>query len=357
MIKYKKGNLLEAEAEALVNTVNCAGIMGKGIALQFKQAFPINFKEYEKACRANQVQIGKMFVVEVGSMFQTNPRYIVNFPTKNHWKGKSRLEDIKSGLEDLVERVKYLEIKSIAVPPLGCGNGGLEWAEVKSLMEKAFANLSDINIIIYEPNGTPTPESMRIATEKPGMTLGRALLIRLLELYKIPDYKLTSLEIQKLAYFLQEAGEPLKLIYVKEKYGPYANTLRHVLQKLEGHYTRGYGDGTKSAEIYLLPGAVEEATTFIENMPESKKRLERVANLIEGFETPYGMELLATVLWVAKETPEAKNNPDKAIEKVYEWNEHKREFRQEHIKKAWQQLQEVNWLENEEKLPELTLAL
>src|SRR3990172_5088062 len=125
MIEYTKGNLLVADAEALVNTVNCVGYMGKGIALQFKQAFPANFMAYEKACHAHDVKPGHMFIFETGSM--VNPRYIINFPTKRHWRGKSRVGDIESGLQTLIEEVKRLGIHSIAVPPLGSGLGGLDW--------------------------------------------------------------------------------------------------------------------------------------------------------------------------------------------------------------------------------------
>jgi O-acetyl-ADP-ribose deacetylase (regulator of RNase III) len=346
MIEFKQGNLLEENAEALVNTVNCVGVMGKGIALQFKQAYPENFRQYEKACRAGEMQPGHMFTVATGSLF--NPRYIINFPTKRHWKGKSKIEDIKSGLVALVAEVQQLGITSIAIPPLGCGNGGLNWVEVKPLIESAFAQLPDVQVIIFEPTGAPAAEKMPVATKKPNMTRARALFIRLLELYGIPGYELTKLEIQKLAYFLQEAGEPLKLPYVKQKYGPYANNLNHVLKHIEGHYIRGYGDGTskaESAEIYVLPEGREAAQAFLETQPDAQERLERVSNLIYGFETPYGMELLATVHWVATKDDNPAQNSEQAISHIHEWSDRKRKlFKPEHLRKAWQRLQEQNWL-------------
>ncbi|QIR41828.1 macro domain-containing protein (plasmid) [Tolypothrix sp. PCC 7910] len=353
MIEFKQGNLLVEPAQALVNTVNCVGVMGKGIALQFKQAYPENFRQYEKACRAGGVQPGRMFTVATGSLL--NPQYIINFPTKRHWKGKSKIEDIKSGLVDLVREVQQLGISSIAIPPLGCGNGGLDWGQVKPLIESAFAQLSEVQVIIFEPTGAPASETMPVATKKPNMTRARALFIRLLELYGIPGYELTKLEIQKLAYFLQEAGEPLKLPYVKHQYGPYAHNLNHVLKHIEGHYIRGYGDGTakaESAEIYVLPEARVAAQTFLTTEPEAQERLERVSNLITGFETPYGMELLATVHWVAtKETTPAQDS-EQAISLVHSWSdacgnltERKRKiFKPEHIRKAWQRLYQQNWL-------------
>jgi len=185
---------------------------------------------------------------------------------------------------------------------------------------------------------------MLVATEKPKMTRARALFVRLLELYGIPGYRLTMLEIQKLAYFLQIAGEPLTLQYIKEKYGPYANNLNHVLQKLEGHYIRGYGDRSREAQIYVLPDGEIAARRFLENSDDAIERLERVSNLINGFETPYGMELLATVHWVVRENWEAGEDSERAIELVREWNIRKSElFKPQHIRKAWQRLREQNW--------------
>lgn len=342
MIEIQQGNLLKANAEAIVNTVNCVGVMGKGIALQFKQAYPENFRQYAKACRASQVLPGQMFVVSTGNLF--NPRYIINFPTKRHWKGKSKIEDIQAGLTALIQEVKQLGITSIAVPPLGCGNGGLSWKTVKPLIESAFLELPNVQVLLFEPQATPEPDSMGVATEKPKITRARALFIRLLELYGIPGYRLTMLEIQKLAYFLQMAGEPLSLQYIKDKYGPYANNLNHVLQKLEGHYIRGYGDRSGEAQIYVLPDGEIAARKFLENSDDAIDRLDRISNLINGFETPYGMELLATVHWVAMDNQQAAEDCEFAIALVREWNTRKSNlFKPQHIRKAWQRLYDQNW--------------
>lgn len=152
MIQITRGNLLESDAQALVNAVNCVGVMGKGIALQFKQAFPENFKAYEKACKQKSVVPGKMFVFSTGN--SGNPRFVINFPTKRHWRDKSRLEDVQSGLVDLVNVIKESNIESIALPPLGCGLGGLEWGVVKSLIEEALADLSDVKVLLFSPEGS-----------------------------------------------------------------------------------------------------------------------------------------------------------------------------------------------------------
>jgi len=186
---------------------------------------------------------------------------------------------------------------------------------------------------------------MPVATDRPSVTRARALLIGLLKQYGIPGYRLTLLEVQKLAYLLQAAGEPLRLNYVKHKYGPYAENLNHVLQRLEGHYIRGYGDRSRQAEIRLLPGAVEAAKAALANMPDAAKRLECVSRLIEGFETPYGLELLATIHWVAQEDPRAAVDVTYAISGVHAWNPRKEElFKPEHVRKAWERLFEENWL-------------
>ncbi|MBW2103229.1 MAG: macro domain-containing protein [Deltaproteobacteria bacterium] len=340
MIEITRGNVVEANAEALVNTVNCVGYMGKGIALQFKKAFPENFKAYERACRAKGVRPGKMFVFETSSMW--NPKYIINFPTKRHWRGKSRLEDIEAGLQALVDEVVKREIKSIAIPPLGCGLGGLDWNTVRPMIEKAFSSLPDVRVLLLEPHGAPEAKAMPVRTKRPRLTPARALA-----------YRLTLLEIQKLAYFLQEAGEPLRLKYQAHIYGPYAHDLNKVLEILEGHFIRGYGDTQKpDVEIKLLPGAAKQAIEFLERQEHrgSLDRLKKVSELIEGFETPYGMELLSSVHWIACHDSNPARTADDAVEKIFQWSERKRRlFRAEHIRIAWNRLEENDWLPGAEK--------
>jgi O-acetyl-ADP-ribose deacetylase (regulator of RNase III) len=343
MIEEAKGNLLEADAEALVNTVNTVGHMGKGIALQFKQAYPQNFLAYARAVKRGEVQAGRMFVVPTG--FVTNPRYIINFPTKRHWRGRSCIEDIDSGLEALVGEIRRLGIRSIAVPPLGCGNGGLDWRDVEPRIHRALADLDDVRVLLFAPRGAPAPEEMPIRTRRPDMTPARALLVKLMEQYLGLAYRLTLLEVQKLAYFLQEVGEPLRLRYEPGHYGPYAANLNKVLERIEGHLIRGYGDSQKpDVEVNLLNGAAQEADAFLVSRPESRARLERVSALIEGFETPYGMELLASVHWVAMRDPSVRQSGD-AVRSVHSWNERKRRmFPAGHVAIAWEQLASLGWL-------------
>lgn len=344
MIIIKRDNLIKSDSEALVNSVNTVGIMGRGIALQFKRAFPDNYAVYRKACDQGEVQIGNVFIFPTGSF--VNPKYIINFPMKKHWRNKSKLEYLTSGLKALIVDVKRLGIKSISIPPLGCGNGGLVWQEVKSLIEKAFTSLPDVKVQLYEPSSKPNPKTMPVRTKAPPMTIGRALLIQVMNAYTDLAYKLTLLEVQKLAYFLQASGERLRLEYEKGSYGPYAANLIKVLERIEGHFTRGLGDDLRpSNEIELMPNAVEEAKTYLRDNEKSKSRLHSVISLIEGYETPYGMELLSSVHWVAVSAAQPARTMDAAITIIHDWNPRKKyRFRSDHIKTAWKHLKDQHWI-------------
>lgn len=354
MIKVTRGDILKADAEALVNTVNCVGFMGRGIAAQFKRAYPANFTAYQAACKRHEVQPGKMLIIETGQL--AGPRWIVNFPTKRHWRNGSRLEDIDAGLATLIAEVQRLQIKSIAVPPLGCGLGGLDWSVVRPRIERAFSALPDVTVLIFEPEGAPAPKEMAKSAEAPTLTPGRAVLIGLVERYLagLMDPSISLLEIHKLMYFMQEAGEPLRLRYSKALYGPYADNLRQVLSHVEGHFLSGYADGgdTPGKQLELVPGAAEQAKSFLEGHPETMRRFHRVAELVEGFETPFGMELLATVHWV--HAHDGIRDIDDAIAAVYRWNSRKRIFEERQIRIAWEALRAKGWISSEAPSPAST---
>jgi O-acetyl-ADP-ribose deacetylase (regulator of RNase III) len=344
MIELTRGDILQAEAEALVNTVNCVGIMGRGIALQFRKAFPENFTAYKLLCDGGELKPGRMMVHDLGRL--TNPRYIINFPTKRHWKGKSRMEDIEAGLEALVEEVQARGIRSIAIPPLGCGLGGLDWREVRPRIEEAFSRLSEVKVLLFEPGGTPDADVMVKDRRVPDMTVGRAALVGLMRRYlaAVMDPSVTLLEIHKLMYFMQEAGENLRLRFQKGPYGPYAENLRHVLNHIEGYFIQGYGDAADrpDKQIELMPGSWEQAEHFLIDHPQTHARFSRVVGLIEGFETSFGMELLATVHWVVSR--EAASTADEALVKTYAWSDRKRMFTEGHIRTAWEALVQRGWL-------------
>ena len=344
MIEYKSGDILTERTEALVNTVNCVGVMGRGIALQFKKLFPENFKAYAVACKRTEVQPGRMFTFETREY--TNPRYIINFPTKRHWRGESRIEDIESGLQALTEEIRKHKIQSIAIPPLGSGLGGLDWQQVRSCIETALRDIKEVQIIVYEPKGAPEANKMTRNRKVPAMTPGRAALVRLMHGYLagLLDPFVTLLEVHKLMYFTQIAGEPLRLKYEKGLYGPYANKLGHVLHAIEGHLVSGYTDGGDSPgkELKLVPGALEDAQKFLDGNSETPKRLEKVFDLIQGFESPFGMELLSTVHWVLNE--ESPRSIDEVISMTHTWNERKKQFSSRQIKLACDVLTQKGWI-------------
>ena len=346
MLEYKTGDILAEDTEALVNTVNYVGIMGRGIALQFKKAFPENFRVYAEACKRNEILPGRMFVFETGRL--TNPRYIVNFPTKRHWRGNSRMEDVEAGLRNLADVIQEHNIRSIAIPPLASGLGGLEWDEVRPRIEETLRSLDDLQIIIFEPSGAPEASKMVRKQKASKMTPGRAVLVGLMHRYLngLLDPFVTLLEVHKLMYFMHVAGEPLRLKYTKGPYGPYAENLRHVLHKVEGYFISGYADGgdEPGKPLELVPGAVEDAVAVLERSADTRKRFDRVADLVEGFESAFGLELLSTVHWVIKN--EGVKMTDDIVAQTYEWNERKKRFSPRQIALAADVLIEKGWIDN-----------
>ncbi|MHB1505772.1 MAG: type II toxin-antitoxin system antitoxin DNA ADP-ribosyl glycohydrolase DarG [Sulfobacillus sp.] len=343
MIELKHGDILQTDAEALVNPVNCVGVMGRGIALQFKTAFPANFKAYAAACKNHEVQPGRMFVFETSQT--ANLRLIINFPTKRHWRSQSRMEDIETGLEALVDVIRRDGIHSIAIPPLGSGLGGLDWTEVRPRIEAALRPLADLRVSLYEPDGAPATKVMVRGSRVPTMTPGRAALIALISRYLggLLDPFVTLLEVHKLMYFMQEAGEPLNLRYQKAAYGPYAENLRHVLHTVEGHFLSGCSDGgdTPTKQFSLMPGATEDARTVLRQHPSTRAHLDRVSDLVQGFESPFGLELLSTVHWVIKH--ESVASIDDVVDHTYSGNDHKRQFTPRQIALAVDVLTTKDW--------------
>lgn len=346
MLEYRTGDILQADVEALVNSVNCVGIMGRGIALQFKNAFPKNFKAYKAACAHGEVQPGYMFVFETGQL--TNPKYIINFPTKRHWRGKSRMEDIESGLKTLAKEIRKRRIRSIALPPLGSGLGGLDWRKVRPRIESAMRNLDDVQVIVFEPHPATESQVSTKSRAAPEMTAGRAALVVLIHRYLggLMDPFVTLLEVHKLMYFMQEAGQPLRLQFSKGPYGPYAENLRHVLRTIEGYLVSGYADGgdAPDKQVELVPHAVDDAEAFLQGHKSTRARFDRVADLVTGFESPFGLELLATVHWVA--TREGAKSADGAIKCTYAWNDRKKRFSARQILLALDVLARKGWLDS-----------
>lgn len=344
MIRFETGDILKQDCEAIVNTVNCVGVMGKGIALQCKRAYPANFRAYSAACLQGRVVPGSLFTFDNGGL--VNPRYIINFPTKRHWRNRSRIGDIDAGLVALVREIKELKIRSIAIPPLGSGLGGLSWPHVRQKIVEALSPLAEVDILVLEPRDQVPLRSQRHPSLAPEMTLGRAALLVLGHRYlgNTLDPYLTNLELQKLMYFLQSAGEPLRLNFRPQLYGPYAENLRHVLTRIEGHMIRGYedvGDGP-DIKIELLTEAIETAHSYLAERAQTQARIGRVTSLVEGFESAVGLELLATVHWVMADKKTAQNH-DAIVNAVHGWSRRKQNFTPRQIGIASSVLMKQGW--------------
>lgn len=304
MIIYTKGNLLDASAEALVNTVNTVGVMGKGIALMFKDRFPKNMSEYAKACKDGRVKTGEMFVTETDELI--GPRWVINFPTKQHWKGNSKMEWIETGLQDLRRFLVENQIKSIAIPPLGSGNGGLEWQAVKPKIEHVLGDLENIEILVYEP--TDKYQNVAKKAGVKALTPARALIAELIRRYWILGMECSLLEVQKLAWFLQrvieqvEIKNELDLKFEANFYGPYANNLMHLLNALDGSYLQSdkrIPDCDPLGVVWFNEQERDKVIAYLNSEAKSYlPALEKTTKIIDGFESPYGMELLSTVDWL-----------------------------------------------------------
>ncbi|WP_077922952.1 macro domain-containing protein [Spirosoma sp. 209] len=323
-ITYKAGNLFSETVDALVNTVNTVGVMGKGVALQFKEKYPENYRLYKAACDRGDVRVGQMFITETGLV---TPKYIINFPTKEHWKGFSKLSYIDEGLDNLVEAINRLQIRSIAMPPLGSGNGGLQWSIVKPLILKKIAVLPAVEFVIYEPSDAAYQTPRTRTKPAPALTTLRAIVLNGLLRYKELGYDLTLLEIQKIVYLLQRLGLDFGLTFERHKYGPYAHKLRYVLNDLDGHYLTGMKQNeARSFDVLQInPEKIGQIRDYIQEncTPEEIKAQQILHNLISGFESPLGMELLATIDMILTEQPEIRFDTDQLSQAVADWSDRK----------------------------------
>ena len=342
MIRFVRGDLFADMPEAVVNTVNCVGVMGRGVALQFKKRFPANFKAYKSACDKLEVLPGRMFVFETESFLA--PKWIINFPTKRNWKGASKLEDIESGLDDLVSVIRHNGIREISLPPLGCGLGGLDWNVVKPLIIRKLTGIAaDVDVRVHEPLDVPIAVR-NVVVPAMSRTIASIIVLSRRYLDAMLDPCITLVEIQKLMYFMQESGEDLKLDFIRYHYGPYARNLRFVLRNLEGHYMIGYGDGGEQPDKFLriLPGAFEDAMRYLSGYPDTLKRIDQVMGLVHGYETPDSMELMATVHWLMRK--DKVRDLDELLEHVHAWSSKKRRFSVWQIEKVQKALLDGRWV-------------
>ena len=264
------------------------------------------------------------------------------------------MEDVEEGLKALAGEIRGRGIRSIAIPPLACGLGGLAWEEVCPRIEAALAEFDDLDAVVFEPGGAPPAKDMARLRMAPEMTPGRAVLVGLMGRYldALLDPFLTLLEVHKLLYFMQEAGEPLRLRYSKAPYGPYAENLRHTLNKVEGHFVMGYADGGDAPDkpLELVPSAIEDAKAALEGVPETRARFERVAELVDGFESSFGLELLATVHWTMTRE-DAGPEVDDIVARTYGWHERKKRFSPRQIELAAARLRQKGWIDDTPPAP------
>jgi O-acetyl-ADP-ribose deacetylase (regulator of RNase III) len=346
MINLLPGSLFDTDAEALVNTVNTVGVMGKGIALQFKERFPQNFDLYAKACERGDLHPGKMLLTETGQL--TNPRYIINFPTKKHWREKSKLWYIDQGLSALVEVIDQYQIRSVALPPLGCGNGGLDWQTVKPLIEQRLGPLAGVTVYLFEPSEVAYQRPRKRDGRPPTLTTTRALVLHSLYRYQQKGYTISLLEIQKLVYFLQRLDIHFKnLTFTRGLYGPYAQPLQHAINDLDGYYLDGmkYGDAKPHDLITLRNEHLPAIQAYIEAhfSAGEKEALAVIDQLIEGFETPLGLEMLATLDFLIQEQPTLRGDSKALIQAAHAWNERKAQLmKPQYLTISLQRLEELS---------------
>jgi O-acetyl-ADP-ribose deacetylase (regulator of RNase III) len=323
MIHFKSGDLFESDAEALVNTVNTVGIMGKGIALQFKNRFPDNFRQYAKACKNKEIKVGQLFVVYDESLL-TGKKIIINFPTKTDWRLASEYHYVESGLIELEKLIIEKNIKSIAIPALGSGNGGLDWNNVKKLLEKYLSKLP-CEIFVYEPTST-----IKDVTKKDPVKLtpARAMLLSILyELVRNGEF-VSEFSAEKIAYFLQRFGakESFNLDFKQNFYGPYSGKVKHVLYYLNGSFINGYSSKDKKPfeALGLLPNKETEVNHFL-NSPENEKHkaiVEKTKSFLKGFYSDFGLELLSTIDFIIRE--KNADSEESVTNELLKWNERKK---------------------------------
>ena len=321
MIKYLKGNIFESEADALVNTVNTVGVMGKGIALQFKKAYLNNYRAYVEACKRKEINIGELFVTK-DSNLSTGERYIINFPTKKNWRKPSEYSYIKEGLDDLVRVIKEKHIKSVAIPPLGAGNGGLEWEKVKTIIEDKLKNVS-AEFFVYEPTAYIKEQ---LKKERVKLTNARALLLYVLyDLVRNGEY-VSEFSSEKICYFLQRFGAKkyFKLNYTQCFYGPYSGKVRYVLNVLNGSYLMGYSDMSKKPfePLTLVSDGFETVKNHVEGNQELYLIAKDTIDFLNGFYSDFGLELLSSIDFITSINKTFEK--DIVMEKLEEWSDRKR---------------------------------
>lgn len=292
MFETKVDNILNSHAQCLVNTVNCEGFMGKGIAYQFKKQFPNNNKEYVSACKMGRVTIGRiLFFDEIDAK-----KVIANFPTKNKWRESSQYSYIKSGLIDLKRGVIERGIKSIAIPPLGCGNGGLDWSIVKGLIKDVLKDLR-MDILLYEPSNIFVPASEKV----PKMSASHLILMEL----KSGMSKFDSIRLQKAAYFLNIFSNTDYFKFEEYKFGPYAHSIEILSNQIK-LFQNMYNTDTAGAKKIIYDRIISKKVE--ETIEKYKPYVLQVTAFVNSIPSNHELEIVATVVSIIKSHPQLDDN-------------------------------------------------
>lgn len=351
-IRFTDTDLFDHDVEALVNTVNCVGVMGKGVALHFKNKWPENYSTYKRACDKKLVKTGEMLVFPIQNLFSDSAlKLIVNFPTKQHWRAKSKIEYIETGLDDLARVIRRNGIRSIALPALGCGNGGLNWDDVRPIIEQKLKHIDGVDIIVSAP--TPpqknveiinTDESAEFNDDSFPMTAPRAVLLKALSEFEIFfNGCFDRISLQKIVYFLQASGVNYRLDFNRNLHGPYSEQLRKSFIALEkAKMISGFTSAERETKVTSLGYA--KADDFLKHLPSNySENIERVNHLIQGYESPFGLELLSTVHWLA--VKEKVHPLEKVIKEFLSWGDNKRNtYSESDIIRAYKRLEEDGFL-------------
>lgn len=284
MISFKLGNILESSAEALINTVNCEGYMGKGIAYQFKLKYPLNNKKYIEACNSGAFKIGSILAVSEGE------KLILNFPTKDKWRKKSEYSFISKGMNTLISMLPDLNVKSIALPPLGCGNGGLDWRKVKVMLTDELKPYEqDFDFILYEPSTqVSTLENIK---SPPKLNASHVILMHL----KLGLKKFNKTRLQKAAFLLNLFAHEEYFKFTAHNFGPYTHTidiLSRDIKEYQQYFNFTTEQAVESAENTLISHSlIEKLERFVDPINKSLDLLNRI-------ESDSEVELLSTILYI-----------------------------------------------------------
>ena len=348
MIEYKTGDIFAEDAEALVNSVNCVGVMGRGIALAFKRRFKDNYAAYRAQCEANEMQPGRVFIHErrKPTLERPLPLYIINFPTKRHWRSKSRPEDVEAGLDDLAVQIQRLGIQSVAMPAIASDLGGLPWTWVRKQIDKRLAPLSDhgVDVTVFEPGSGESDGRPNPSRPVPPMDRFAAALVHIIDTRATDPANrcVSEQEVQDMMYLLQESGGSLGLEFRATSQGPHGARVTHKLRSLRPHYVT-FRDGEcneQARQICLVPGSALDANNVVESVENMRLRFERVQHVVQrGGELPL---IVATAQAAIETNPHAPR--DQIVSAVQRRSADEPAFKKTHIRKAVKALRDFHVL-------------